>query len=165
MRSADLLPSPVQRLLTAVRRWGNTTHDSYDDQVRELLALRDLCAKFTRPCDWLYRGAGMKSAAKRRLLSGDQVVVDPRSMLSWTEEFGVAAEFAEGTLEAEMLLIEKQGMTPFFCFSVFAEYLDSMGYDYSDDLALTDPIREKEVIVFTDGPLTITVDDCSDHYL
>jgi hypothetical protein len=155
----------IEKILPAVLAWGETTHGNYQGKVDALLAIKDECQRFTRPTKWLYRGAGCKSAQMKMLRAGKTIALDDRPMLSWTTSFKVAQEFAEGTLESEMLLIEKQGLEPFFDYVVFAKYLKSVGYDYTNDERLTDPIREKEVIVWTPSALMITRDDINDAYL
>ncbi len=64
---------------------------------------------------------------------------------------------------SNMLVIEKQGLTPFFDYAVFAKYLKTIGYKIGNDTRLSDPIREKEVIVYTKSPIRITMDDLAQY--
>lgn len=165
MRANELDQPSLERLLAAVRAWGDTTHGDYKGKVAALLALKPICARFTRPAPWLYRGTGCTVQQMRVLRAGGSIQMDDRLMLSWTHDIDTAQDFADGSLMGEMLLVEMQGLVPFFDYELFGEYLDSIGYDYSDDLTLTDPIREQEVIVLTPEPLMITADDINDAYL
>ena len=164
MRAQDLDKPSLDRLLSAVRAWGDTTHGDYRGKVAALLSLRDVCATFTRPAPWLYRGTGCTMQQMKVLREGGEIVMDDRPMLSWTHDIDTAQQFADGSLMGEMLLVEMQGLTPFFDYELFGEYLDSIGYDYHDDESLTDPIREQEVIVWTAEPIRITIDDINDLY-
>jgi hypothetical protein len=146
--------------LTAwLQRWVESSHQ-IEDQIRLFDQVREEASyllNVSYPA--IYRGLSISDADADRLASGESITIPAHRLSSWSKSRAIADDYALSGHGGEIgILIRKTGRQVSVVLDV-NNVLRRFGRNILSGSAARDAAREKEVIVETDGSLTIQAND------